>query len=485
MKHILPKEAVHTLTTLKKAGFEAYFVGGCVRDTLLGKKPRDWDITTNAIPEQIIPLFPHTFYENKFGTVGIVHDDATDESLKVIEITPYRTESTYSDFRRPDNVTFAKTLAEDLIRRDFTINALAMDEHGNITDLHKGQEDLKNQSIRTVGKPEDRFEEDALRILRAIRIATELGFTIDPETQKALQNKANLLKNISRERIRDEFVKILMSNNPLLGLVLCEKLGILDYISPVLRETIGVEQGGVHAYDVWEHSLRSMQYAADKGWPFEIRLAALFHDIGKPPTRRKGLKKWTFYGHEVVGERITRKVLEDLRFSRETIEKVANLVRWHMFFSDTEQITLSAVRRLIANVGKENVWDLMNLRICDRIGTGRPKEKPYRFRKYQSMIEEAMRDPVTVGMLEIDGNILINELGIPAGPKIGLILHALLEEVLEKPEENSGDNLKKMAKKLALLPENELRMRADMGKMKKNQEEEKEIKKIRSKHSVE
>lgn len=520
-KHI-PKEAFEALKTLKNAHFEAYFVGGCVRDILLGRKPRDWDITTNATPEQIIALFPDTFYENKFGTVGVVNKEigtaiekqkaeiaekkviretfeekaeafeaaiATslteiDESLHVIEVTPYRKEGTYSDFRRPDNVSFTDRLEDDLARRDFTINAMAMDGEGSIVDIYKGQKDLEDGVIRTVGEAHDRFNEDALRILRAVRIATELGFTINSDTQKALENSASLLKNISRERIRDEFTKIIMSNNPLLGMVMAQKLGIIDYISPVFRETFHVEQGGIHSYDVWEHILRSLQHAADKKWPLDIRLAALFHDIAKPQTRRKGLKKWTFYGHEVVGERVTRETLQNLKFSKDLTEKVAKLVRWHMFFTDTETITLSAVRRLVVNVGKENVWDLMNLRICDRVGTGRPKEEPYRLRKYQSMIEEAMRDPVTVGMLKIDGNTLIKELDINPGPKIGFILHALLEDVLDNPEFNTKEYLENKAKNIAELPLEELKKLADKGKEKQAEEDAKELKVIRNRHSV-
>ena len=490
-QNAVPKEAMNVLETLKNADFEAYFVGGCVRDILLGRKPKDWDITTNATPEQIMAVFPDTFYENKFGTVGVKNKqagdneaDTIDETLKVIEVTPYRKEGTYSDNRRPDSVSFTDKLEDDLGRRDFTINAIAMDGEGKIVDIYKGQEDLEQGIVRTVGKAEDRFHEDALRILRAVRIATELGFTINSDTQKAIETNVSLLKNISRERIRDEFTKIITSDNPLSGMVLSQKLGILDYISPVFRETFGVEQGGIHSYDVWEHILRSLQHAADKKWPLDVRLAALFHDIAKPQTRRKGLKKWTFYGHEVVGERVTRETLQSLKYPKDLTEKVATLVRWHMFFTDTETITLSAVRRLVVNVGKENVWDLMNLRICDRIGTGRPKEEPYRLRKYQSMIEEAMRDPVTVGMLKIDGNTLIKELGIGPGPKIGFILHALLEDVLDDPTLNTEEYLKNKAKNIAELPLAELKKMAEKGKEKQALEDEKELKVIRDRHSV-
>jgi len=263
-------------------------------------------------------------------------------------------------------------------------------------------------------------------------------------------------------------------------------MGILKYIAPELELAIGIEQNQAHAYTVWEHLLRSMQHAADKQWPLEIRIAALFHDISKPETRRKGPKgEWTFYGHEVVGSRVTKKILERLKYSNEIIEKVTKLVRWHMFFSDTEQISLSAVRRMVNNVGKDEIWNLMNVRICDRIGTGRPKENPYRLRKYHAMIEEALRDPISVGMLKINGGILIKELDLVPGPKIGFILHALLEEVLEDPKLNTAEYLKEKAQKLAILPEAELQKLGAAGKNSKQQADEDLVAEIRKKHWVE
>ena len=229
-----------------------------------------------------------------------------------------------------------------------------------------------------------------------------------------------------------------MSNEPMIGIIMSQKLGVLKYIIPELEESIGIDQNKAHSYTVWEHLLRSMQHAVDKGWGLEIRLAALLHDIGKPRSRRKGQNgEWTFYGHEVVGAKMSQIILERLRFPKKTIEQVVTLVRWHMFFSDTEQITPSAVRRMIQNVGKENIWNLMNIRMCDRIGTGRPKENPYRFRKYKAMIDEVMRDPVSVAMLKINGKRIMEITKMDPGRKVGYILNALMEEVLEKPELNS------------------------------------------------
>jgi len=486
-KFNIPKEVSHVTKTLKNAGFQAYLVGGCVRDLFMGRKPKDWDITTNAIPEEIIPLFTKTFYENNFGTVGIVNEETKDETLRIIEITPYRIESSYSDHRRPDNVKFSKNILDDLKRRDFTINAIAYDsENGEIIDPFTGVVDLARGVIKTVGEPKERFFEDGLRIIRAIRFHVELNFPLDSETEKSIVENKDILKEVSRERIRDEFAKIIMSPEPMNGLLLLKKLGLLAYIIPELEESIGVEQNKAHAFDVWTHLLKTLQHSADKDYPLHVRLAALLHDISKPETRRwdDEAKQWTFYGHEVVGSHVTKRILESLKFSRETIEKVTNMVRWHMFFSDTEKITHSAVRRLIANVGKENVWDLIDMRGCDRIGTGRPKENPYRLRKYKAMVEEVLRDPISVSMLKIDGKKIMEILNIIPGPKIGQMLNALLEEVLEDPSLNSEEYLDKRVTELSKMSDKELKDLGEKGKEKKEKEEEKKVREIRNKHFV-
>lgn len=472
---------------LASEGFEAYVVGGCIRDLLVGKEPKDWDVTTNATPEDIQRIFPHTYYTNEFGTVGVVWDDASTESLKVIEVTPYRVEGKYSDSRRPDDVMWSDKLEDDLKRRDFTINALAYDpEKEVLVDNYEGQEDLAAGRIRAVGEPRERFAEDALRILRAIRLSAELDLSIEPATRDAMVAEAGRLGLISKERIRDEFVRMLNSPRPMKAVQLSQAIGALKYIAPDLERGMGVEQNQAHSYDVWEHNLRSLQHAADKGWSFDIRLSALFHDISKPETRRRSDEKndWTFYGHDVVGARVSKKALQDLRFPKETIDKVASLVRWHMFFSDPEKVTLSAVRRIVRNVGQENIWDLVNLRICDRIGTGRPKEQPFRLRKYQSMIEEALRAPLTVGMLKIDGNNLM-AMGEKPGPRIGHMLHALLEEVLDDPSRNTDEYLRGRVGELSKLPDEELKKLGEAGKERKEEEEEESVKELRKKYHVE
>lgn len=481
----VPKEMSGLCDTLRKNGFEAYLVGGCVRDLLLSREPKDWDITTNAKPEEIQKLFEETFYENKFGTVGVV-TQSDDPCLKVVEITPYRIEGKYSDARRPDEVRFSDKLEDDLGRRDFTINAIAYEPSTHVlVDPHKGREDVKRKLITAVGKADERFKEDALRMLRAVRLSAELSFVIETKTATSIAEDALLLQKISRERVRDEFIRILESDQPMQALFVAQKLGILKYIVPELEQCIGIEQNQAHSYDVFEHSLRALQHAADKKWPLPVRLAALFHDIGKPRARRWSDEKkdWTFHGHEVAGAKIARKIMNDLRMPTDTSSIVISLIRWHMFFSDPEKVTLSAVRRTIRNVGVEHIKDLLNLRICDRIGTGRPKEQPFRLRKYMSMVDEAMRDPISVSMLAIDGKKLI-EIGETPGPRFGWILHALLEEVLDDPKRNTKEYLESRARELGKLSENELRQLGEAGKERRAGEEEAEIQQLRKKHHV-
>lgn len=486
MKFVLPNPVQKVADALEGAGYEAYVIGGCVRDILLGKTPKDWDLTTNATPEQIQAVFPDSFYENDYGTVGVKTGDE-DETLAVIEVTPYRKEGNYSDARRPDTVEFGVSLEEDLKRRDFTVNAIAYrSKTGEFVDQHGGQEDLKKRLIRAVGEPNRRFEEDALRMMRAIRLSAQLGFAIESETAVAIHETAANLGKISKERIRDELMRTLATNEPMAALSIALKLGLLKYIVPDLERGIGVDQNQAHSYDVFEHNLRAMQHAADKGWPVDLRLAALFHDIAKPESRRWSDEKkdWTFHGHEVVGSRVAKKALEDLRFPKETIEKVAKLVRWHMFFSDPDQVSLSAVRRIIVNVGVENIQELLNLRICDRIGTGRPKEQPFRLRKYMAMVDQAMRDPISVGMLKINGSDLMAEVGENPGPRVGWILHALLEEVLEDPQKNTREYLLEKSRVLSSMETSALKDMGEAGKDAQNEAEEQELSKIKAKHKV-
>lgn len=494
MNQSIPQHITWIITTMKEAGFEAFLVGGCVRDMLLNKLPSDWDVTTNASPDQIISTFEETtmkvVYENNFGTVGIINkEEEKNSSTYAVEITPYRTEGAYTDNRRPDEIQFSERIEDDLSRRDFTINAMAYDPTtSTLVDEFGGQKDLQSHIITTVGNPHERFGEDALRIMRALRFAAQLGFSIEEQTMSAIKEHAQSLENISKERIRDEFIKLIDAPYAADGLIAMEKLGLLTYVIPELEEGVGCEQGGIHAFDVWTHLIKSLQHATNKEYALHVKIAALFHDIGKPRTRRRadgrGTKEWTFYGHEVVGATISREIMKRLKFPKTLSEPVEKLVRYHMFFSDPESITLSAVRRMVRNVGPDLIWDLMNLRTCDRIGTGRPKEEPYRLRKYYAMIEEVMRDPISVGMLKINGDILISEMDMEPGPHMGWILHALLEEVLDDPQKNDAQYLRERAGQLYAMERAQLKELGEAGKEVKEVVDRQERKELHRKHKV-
>lgn len=481
------------IAVLQNSGFEAFLVGGCVRDLFLARIPKDYDITTNATPEQIISLFPKTFYENEYGTVGVVTCGeelgipCSDESTRIIEVTPYRLEGNYSDGRHPDEVKWGKNIEDDLKRRDFTCNAIAYNPiTGEIVDPYKGQNDIKQRIIRAVGDPDQRFQEDGLRLIRAIRFVSQLDFDLDAVTRESIERNSHLLESISRERVRDEFCKLLMTDFPMRGIIKMHETGLLQHVVPELERGIGVDQNQAHRFDVWEHNLRTLQHSADKQWPLHVRLSALFHDISKPETRRFSKEKhdYTFYGHDVVGGRVTREIMERLRFPKDLIEKVSMFVRWHMFFSDTEQITLSAVRRLISNVGKENIWDLIDLRICDRVGTGRPKEEPYRLRMYQSMVEQALKDPITLKMLKTDGKRIMDVTQETPGPKIGFVLHALFDEVLEDPLKNTEEYLDNRTKELMKLSMEDLSKLGQAGKQEMEEKNKELVKEIRRQFRV-
>jgi tRNA nucleotidyltransferase (CCA-adding enzyme) len=482
----IPLEVREIATLLEEHGFEAYLIGGCVRDILLGKIPKDWDITTDAVPDAIQAIFPDSFCNNDYGTVG-VKTSSEDPRLHIVEVTPYRAEGEYSDARRPDHVTFGVSLEEDLARRDFTINAIAYRLKTNeIKDIFNGLTDLKEKRLRAVRDPNERFAEDALRMMRAVRLAAELDFIIENETMMGIVSNRDRLNEIAIERISNEFIRIINSAAPMQGIVFLEKLGLLPAVLPEIQASIGCEQGGIHAFDVFEHSLRTLQAAADKNFPTELRLASLFHDIGKPITRRTGgrTKKYTFFGHEVVGAKIAKKALERLKMPREIIDTVTILVRWHMFFSDPDEITLSAVRRTIVRVGEHNIENLLNLRVCDRIGTGRPKEQPFRFRKYKAMVDQALRDPISVKLLKINGTRIMKLSNERPGKKLGYVLHALLEEALLDPSKNTEAYLEKRALELLNMDEQLLKTLADAGKQKQVEEETSALKQIAKDHNI-
>lgn len=458
----LPNEIAHIITTLQESGFEAYAVGGCVRDLLLGAargelvEPNDWDVTTNARPEKLQELFPESFYENTFGTVT-VKTGSKDPALAHVQVTPYRVEGKYADKRHPEEIRFADTLQDDLSRRDFTINAMAMDQNGTLIDPHGGRGDLDAKLIRTVGNPDERFGEDALRLMRAVRFATTLGFVIEPDTRAALEKNATWLRAISHERIRDEFVAIIESPRAHDGVELLRETGLLQFIVPELLEGVGVGQNLHHIYTVWEHNLRALKYTVEKKYSFVVRLAALLHDVGKPRTKRGEGTYSTFYGHDAVGARMTAQILGRLKFSKDITEKVVRLVRYHLFYYNVGEVTESSVRRLLVKVGQENIEDLLKVREADRIGSGTPKAVPYKLRHLKYVIDKVSHDPISVKMLKIDGQEIMQELGIAPGPKIGLLLNSLLAEVLDDPSKNTKEHLRQRIHELDAKSPEELR----------------------------
>lgn len=472
-----PEYVLKTVAKLQKGGFDAYIVGGCVRDVLMNKIPRDWDITSNAKPEEILALFSDAKYENNFGTVLLpIRKSARAEVEDVIEITTYRSEQGYSDRRHPDEVKFETDLEKDLERRDFTINALALNpsEDKQIVDLFGGKRDIEGKIVRAVGEPIIRFKEDALRMIRAIRFTSQLGFQLEPKTQRAIVKMAGSIKFVSKERIKDELIKILSSDRPAEGIQLLYDCKLLQYIIPELAAGADVSQDRHHTYNVMKHNILSLKYCPNINW--QVRFAALLHDVGKPKTKKKIKGISTFYNHEYVGAKIVDRIMTRLKFSNDDRLRVVNLVRNHMFYYNVGEVTASSVRRLIAKVGKENLKDLIDIRVADRLGSGTPKAKPYRLRHLQYMMDRVQNDPISAKMLKINGDSLMKFLKIKPGPKIGGILDVLLAEVIEDPKLNTKEYLSQRAKELDELNLAELRDKAKEIIKEKRQEDDQKIK---------
>lgn len=443
MKFELPEFVLKILEKFEKAKFEIYIVGGSVRDLLLNREIIDWDFTTNATPNQILEIFPKGFYDNKFGTVGISHPSSSEP----YEITTFRKEIGYTDRRHPDKVIWGKSLKEDLARRDFAINAMALEKVNffkgkppfEIIDPFNGQEDLKKKLIRAVGDPNKRFSEDALRMMRAIRLATELGFTIEKKNFQAIQDNATLINQIAKERIKDELFKILKSDFPADGFTLLLSSGLLEQIIPEIIKGCGLEQAKHHIYDVWTHSLLSLKNCPSKN-PL-VRLATLLHDVGKPVVAKGLGEEKTFYNHEVIGASITRNIANRLRLSKKEKEKLVTLVRWHQFTCNERQ-TDSAIRRFIRNIGKENLKDMLDLRVGDRLGGG-ARETSWRLEKFKKRLVEVQKQPFSVTDLKVDGNDVMKILKIGSGPTVGKILETLFAEVVEDKTKNKREFLLK------------------------------------------
>jgi putative nucleotidyltransferase with HDIG domain len=451
MKEKIPEDIIEIYKRLENSGFEVNFVGGCVRNILLQKDPEDWDLTTNATPSQIQSVFPDSFYENSFGTVGIPLPQMLENEHKgVVEITTYRTEGIYKDHRRPEAVSWGKTIEEDLERRDFTMNAVAFQLDENSTNLLKfvdpfnGIGDIELKLIKAVGNPDARFKEDALRLMRAVRLATQLNFSIDETTLTAIRSDAKLIEHVSGERVRDELIKILATERSYDGIMLLNSTNLLQYILPELETGKGVSQerpGRHHTADVFTHNVLSLKYTPATD-PL-VRLATLLHDVGKPMVRSEDEQGLViFYNHEIAGARIAREVAERLHLSKKDREKIVNLIRWHMFTVD-ENITDSAIRRFIRRVGIENVKDMIDLRIGDRLGSGTQTAESWRLKQFKERIVKELNPPFSTNDLAVDGNDIMQVLNIKPGPKIGEILQKIFLEVDENLDLNNREYLLK------------------------------------------
>lgn len=497
---LIPSPVLSVLDSLRGHGHEGHIVGGCVRDLMLGREPKDWDVTTDAKPEEVLAIFPDSFYENDFGTVGVKvapfqKEGRPDREHDVIEVTTYRTESAYSDRRRPDRVAFVSTLSEDLSRRDFTMNAIALEvgpeKNGGkrdmtVIDPFHGRTDIEQKLIRTVGNPEQRFGEDALRMIRAIRFFAELhrgdakgDWKIDDSTLEAVRKHAGLLSHVSRERVRDEFSRIILSDSPADGVELLRSVGLLKDIAPEIEEGIDVGQNLHHRLNVYEHNLLALRTCPSR--KLEVRLAALLHDVGKPRTKRGNGYRSTFYNHDHVGARMTRELLRRLRYPVAVVDKTVLLVDSHLFYYNVGEVTEASVRRLIRRVGLENMKDLMDVRIADRLGSEVPKAKPYKLRHLEYMIEKVSRDPVSVKMLAVNGSDLMKDLGLTAGPKLGAILDVLLSEVIEDPALNTRETLLSRAESLS---KEDLSTLRDRAKEVIEEKRESDDKRIKGRHKV-
>ena len=450
---------------LKKEGFQVYLVGGALRDILLRAEPHDFDLATDATPDEMLKIFPKSIsVGRKFGTVIAIIKDDKGEPFEV-EITTFRSESDYVDGRWPSKVKFVRDLKTDLSRRDFTINAMALDlgienktDEWVVIDPFDGRGDIERKLIKAVGNPIERFKEDGLRAFKACRLSAQLEFEIEKKTFEAIKEALPVARLVSMERIRDEFMKMLMrSSKPSKGIECMRKTGLLKIFLPELEATYGVEQKLFHSTDVYHHSLRALDIAPDS-----VKLAALFHDIGKP---KCDMGNGHFYGHDIEGAKMTEKIMKRLKFPNSEVKRVSNLVKNHMFFFPhyTEDMTPeekrkyeqhkwsdSAIRRFIARVGEENLDDLFALRIADAASNPKTAFRFEEIEQLQNRISEVMQKDMalTVKELDINGEDIMRELNLKPGPIIGKILKNLLDIVIEDPLKNRKDLLLEEAKKM-------------------------------------
>lgn len=435
-----PREVSEVAETLHQAGYQCYLIGGAVRDQLLGKPAKDFDLTSNARPEEVMKLFRRVIPTGiQHGTVTVM------KGTLPIEITTFRLDGDYSDGRRPDRIEYTPSVEEDLKRRDFTINSIAFNPVNNeLLDPNNGLDDLNLGIIRAIGDPEERFNEDGLRSIRACRFASQLKFTIEEYTLKGIRNSLHRIPDLSRERIFEELTKILKTEKPSVSFKLFRDTGILEMILPDLHAAVGIEQKGFHKYDIFEHSI----YSCD-GVPaseVEIRYAALFHDLGKVATKVIKNDQVTFYNHEKESAVIAERVMKQYRFPNRYIKKILHLITFHMFHYEPNW-TDSAVRRFISRIGRENLDDLFLLRQGDIWGTARETRDSKNLKELKIRISELLKldHAFTIKDLRINGTILQQEGAIAAGKDIGIILKYLLDRVLDEPELNQKEDLLSLA----------------------------------------
>lgn len=437
----IPASLRKAIMKIKKAGFKAYVVGGAPRDMLLGRKRTDFDIATNAKPNHIADIFKKSYPTGiKHGTLTVVQNGAS------YEVTTFRVDGPYLDARRPQKVIFIDDLKTDLSRRDFTINALAYDiESKEIIDHFKGVQDLKKRTIRTVGKPFDRFSEDALRVIRAARFSAVLNFKIAPVTIKAIPKVKQKVKKLSGERIRDELLKMMKAQSPSKGLQVMLKTGLLSILMPELEKAYKFQQGGLHQYDLLTHSFKAVD-EAPAGKPL-LRIAALFHDIGKVKTRKRDSDGYHFYGHETVGNEIAKKIMKRLKFSNRQIDYVTRLIGNHMF-NYNAQWSDGAIRRLLKRVEPENIEDLLSLRVADAKACGEGRKPSKEFFELKRRINKVRKEDMALKIadLKVSGRDVMDILKIGPGKKVGEILDELLNLVLEDNKKNTRQNLIRIIK---------------------------------------
>lgn len=432
----IPQEALVIINRLEVAGYEAYVVGGCVRDLLMGREPNDWDITTSAKPEEVKEVFEKTYDTGiEHGTVTVILD------TEHYEVTTYRIEGEYKDFRRPDHVSFVEDIALDLSRRDFTMNAIAYHPDRGFVDPYNGMKHIKEQRIKSVRDAKERFEEDALRILRGIRFSAQLDFQIESNTIKGIEECRHLLEYISKERVRDEFLKICLSDNPAHINKLYE-LGLLEYIMPELIVAYKTAQNNPHhIYDVAHHSIVAMENVPKDP---VLRMSALLHDIGKPLTKttdKKGVDH--FYDHPIRSVELSKHILKDLRFDNQTIRDVCMLVKNHDYHL-THKVNRVLIKKLLDEMGEELFDKLMSLQIADAKAQNPAKLAPKLVQVEevkalkQSIVEQ--NECYSLKNLALNGGDLI-KLGIPKGKRVGEMLDKLLEYVMKDASKNTKEEL--------------------------------------------